>query len=429
MRVSNILKGLLTGVLVLSAVGFAWAEDNGAYSGFAPYSLFGVGDLFSGGSAYNMTMGGVGIASRNNRYLNYLNPAAVTARDSLSFMSDFSVYQNNRIIRQGSAVSASNLFNMNDFVFSFPVTRRGGAMVGIKPYSTMGYDFHYYETDPKVLAEVGNVSHNYYGQGSIYQIFAAAGVNLFKGLNLGVEYIHYTGNLEKTYEQELTDAAAIGLKDNTELILSANTLKFGLQYEQKVGSRLTLYAGAVYTMNARLGGFVNRQLTSGSMEISSSADTLTRMSSPYTLAGELGVGIGMSYNRKFRAEFDYTRSDWSECNFSDPIFTPGNRETFRFGVEYIPRPNDVRYYRNIIAYRAGAYFVRDYYKVNGNPVYARGITFGVTLPIFQWYNGVSLGVEIGQRGSLRNDMILENYINFNIGINLFDIWFQQYRYE
>lgn len=414
---------------MLSACVFAKADDNGSYSGFAPYSRFGVGDLFSGGSAYNMTMGGVGIALRNNRYLNYLNPAAVTARDSLSFMSDFSVYQNNKIFKQGSSTSATNLFNVNDFVFSFPITTRGGAMIGIKPYSAMGYDFHYYETDPKVLSEVGNVSHNYSGQGSIYQIFAAAGVNLFKNLNLGVEYIHYTGNIQKNYEQNLTDAASIGMKDNTEMILSANTAKFGLQYEQKIGSKFTLYLGATYTMNARLGGFVNRDITSGSLAISSVSDTLSKTSTPLFLASEKGVGIGFSYNRKLRGEFDYTRSNWSECNFSDPVFAPSNRESFRLGFEYIPKPNDVRYYRNIIAYRAGAYYIKDYYTVNGSPVSSRGITLGVTLPIFQWYNGVSLGIEIGQRGSLKNNLILENYVNFNIGINLFDIWFQQYRYE
>ena len=55
----------------------AKADDNGAYSGYAPYSIYGVGDLFNGGSAYNQTMGGVGIASRNNRFINSLNPAAV----------------------------------------------------------------------------------------------------------------------------------------------------------------------------------------------------------------------------------------------------------------------------------------------------------------------------------------------------------------
>ena len=61
-------------------------------------------------------MGGVGIATRNNRYINYLNPAAVTARDSLSFMADFGLQQSNNIYKQGDIKSAHNTFNIYDFV-------------------------------------------------------------------------------------------------------------------------------------------------------------------------------------------------------------------------------------------------------------------------------------------------------------------------
>ena len=67
--------------------------------------------------------------------------------------------------------------------------------------------------------------------------------------------------------------------------------------------------------------------------------------------------------------------------------------------------------------------------MNGQRVYARGVTLGATLPVFQWYNGITLGVDFGQRGSLQNNLVRETYVNFSIGINLFDIWFQQYRYE
>ncbi len=436
--IKEISLGILFCFLTLAT---AVADDNGAYTSYAPYSIFGVGDVFNGSTAYNTTMGGVGIASRNNRYLNSLNPAAVTARDSLSFMSDFSVYQNNRVMKQGSTTSASNLFNINDFIISFPLFNHTAMMVGIKPYSATGYNFSYYETNPGVLASIGNLQHSYAGQGSMYQIFAAGGVNLFKNLNLGVEYIHYIGNYEKSYTQTASDAAALNITNSSEMILSANTAKFGLQYVITPSSKLQFVVGATYKLNARLNGYINSSVTSGQASISSSADTLARMATPLYLADEAGVGISMVYNRKFRAEFDYTRSDWSNSGFEgqkgfsvngaggNPIFSTCVAQSFRFGVEYIPRPNDVRYYHNIIAYRAGVYYTKDYYSVNGNSIYARGITLGVTLPVFQWYNGLTLGFEVGQRGSLKNSLILETYANFSLGINLFDIWFQQYRYE
>lgn len=81
------------------------------------------------------------------------------------------------------------------------------------------------------------------------------------------------------------------------------------------------------------------------------------------------------------------------------------------------------------AYRAGAYYDRDYYKLNGHTVNSFGVTFGITLPVFRWYNGVSIGVDLGQRGTNSKDMIRERYAKIYVGFNIHDIWFQKPKYE
>ena len=129
---------LLSLFLIICSV--ATAQD-GTYGAYSPYSIFGIGDISKEGTAYNKSMGGVGIASRNNRFINYLNPAAVTARDSLPFMADFGLQQSNNIYKQGDIRSAHNTFNIYDFVMSFPIWRSSAFMVGITPYSDVGYDF------------------------------------------------------------------------------------------------------------------------------------------------------------------------------------------------------------------------------------------------------------------------------------------------
>ena len=104
-------------------------------------------------------------------------------------------------------------------------------------------------------------------------------------------------------------------------------------------------------------------------------------------------------------------------------------QSFRAGFEIVPNRNDIRYYARRCAYRAGAYFDQEYYKVNGNAINKYGLTFGVTLPVFRWYNGLSLGVDMGQRASTRNNLIREQYVTFNVGFNIHDIWFQKPRYN
>ena len=438
---NRVYRFLLSAALALLSL-TASAEDGGSYAGYTPYSVFGIGELMMPGSAYNKTMGGVGLASRNHRFINVLNPAAVTARDTLSFMSDYSVYETNTILRQGGQVSANNLFNINNFIISFPLFYSkavdGAMMVGIRPYSATGYSYGYYDTNATAIAAVGNISHSYSGLGSLYQAFATVGLDLFDKVSVGAEFTHYFGNIKKTYTETLTDAAAVGITKVNELQLGANSVKFGLQYEQPFGDKVKIGIGAVYGLDARLDGRIINTVTGGS----ETKDTVNINSLPgkLYLAGELGAGLSLTYGNKFRAEVDYTRSDWTNCGFtgvpgfavngaSGPLFTTGVSQSIRAGVEYIPNPTDIRYYHKLIAYRAGVYFTKENYSVSGNEIYSRGITLGATLPVFRWNNGLTLGMELGQRGSLKNNMVRETYVGFSLGVNLYDIWFQQPRYE
>ena len=76
-------------VAVFLVIGFCVSAQDGTYGAYSPYSIYGIGDIAKEGTAYNKSMGGVGIATRNRKFINYTNPAAVTARDTLSFMADF----------------------------------------------------------------------------------------------------------------------------------------------------------------------------------------------------------------------------------------------------------------------------------------------------------------------------------------------------
>jgi hypothetical protein len=58
-----------------------------------------------------------------------------------------------------------------------------------------------------------------------------------------------------------------------------------------------------------------------------------------------------------------------------------------------------------------------------------GISLGVTLPVFRLSNGLTFGVEFGKKGINIDNTVKENYINFSIGINTYDIWFQKNRYN
>ena len=425
---------------VFLVVSVSVSAQDGTHGAYSPYSVYGIGDISKEGTAYNKSKGGTGIATRNRKFINYLNPAAVTARDSLSFMADFGLVQNNTVFKQGDLKSGHNTFNIYDFVLSFPIYRSSAFMVGITPYSDVGYDFSSIETDPDIIGNTGNISYDSYGNGSVYQAFFGAGVTLWKKLSLGAEAIYYFGNLDKITKMDYTDQSYRSLNSGSELTIRGVTGKFGLQYEQELGGEVSMTIGATYRMGTNMKGYSTnfRYATQSSVTASLRHTVDTLGARGMRIGDEIGVGIAVSGGEKWSAEFNYLRSDWRKSGFDSApgfavsggsVFSSTVSQSFRAGFEIVPNRNDMRSYLKTCSYRVGAYYDQAYYKLDGNNVNSIGITFGMTLPVFQWHNGITLGVDLGQRSSNRNNMIRERYATFFIGFNIHDLWFRKIQYN
>ena len=436
--ISKIERILLLTVFLIISV--CVSAQDGTYGAYSPYSIFGIGDISKEGTAYNKSMGGTGIANRNRRFINYMNPAAVTARDSLSFMADFGLTESNSVFRQGDIKSAHNTFNIYDFVMTFPIYKSSAFMVGITPFSDMGYDFSSIEKDPEIIGNTGNITYDSYGTGSVYQVFAGAGVTFWKRLSLGAEMIYYFGNLDKVTNMDYSNSSYRSVNSGSELMVRGLTGKFGLQYEQKIAGDVSVVVGATYRMGTNMKGYSTNYRYANQSSVTDtlkySIDTLAR--SGMRFGDEIGIGIAVKGGERWSAEFNYLRSDWSKSGFDnapgfssigDSKFTSTVSQSFRAGFEIVPNRNDIRYYLKRCSYRAGVYYDQAYYKLDGHNVNSMGITLGVTLPVFRYYNGISLGVDMGQRASTRNNMIRERYITFNIGFNIHDIWFRKVQYN
>ena len=432
-------------LICLSFGAAAYGQDNGAYGSFSPYSIYGIGNMSKEGTAYNRSMGGVGIANRSKRFINIMNPASLTARDSLSFMADFGLSESNTIYRQnldGAKLrSGNNTFNIHDFVISFPIYRSSAFMVGITPFSDVGYGFSSVVTDQDIIGETGNITYTNSGEGSVYQVFAGGAVTFWRRLSIGAEAIYYFGSLDKTYRMIYSDDSYRSVNNGYNLLLHGVTGKFGVQYEQPLGNGYSLTLGATYRLRTNVKGYVTDYsyaiTTETTDTLRNSVDTLGR-SSGIRFGDELGVGVSIRSGDKWSLEVNYLMSDWRGSGMSDrrgfaaagrSVFTSTVSHSLRAGFEIVPNRNDIRYYLKRCAYRAGLYYDTSYYLLDGNKVNSFGLTLGATLPVFRWYNGITVGVDIGQRGSLRGNMVRENYVNFSVGFNIHDLWFQKPRYN
>ncbi len=434
----KIFKSLIVFSLLI-VTGISAFAQNGAYTSYSPYSIFGVGDITKQGNAYTKGMGGVGVATRSNRYINYLNPASVTARDTLSFMMDFGLTSENKVYKQGNITSANNAFNISDIVFSFPIHGKTAMIMGITPFSSVGYYFSHPITDPSIIGQTGNIYYSSKGSGDMYQLFVGAGTMLFNRLSLGAEFEYFFGNIIKNTSMTFSNSSYRSISSGYTLELNAATGKFGMQYDQPLGKDMTLTLGATYRLGTDMKGSVTDFKYASVSEISDTlSHNINRLNGEVKIADELGIGISLKKGDKWRGEFNYMKSDWGKsgmgtvtgfANMGSVAFSATDTESYRAGFEIVPNRNDIRYYLRRCAYRAGIYYDKAYYKLDGNQINSYGLTLGVTLPVFRWYNGLSLGVDIGRKGNVTGNITRENYAMFVIGFNIHDIWFQKPRYD
>ena len=439
MQTGKIKKSLF--FILLSALFFAGADAMGqntdALGTYTPYSLYGIGNIEKQGTAVNRAMGGIGTGLRSNRYINYLNPASITNRDTLSFMLDFGVDQKNIYSSDGISNTGYNTFSVKNLVFSAPVYKKSALIVGVVPYSNIGYKFENTETDPSIVSQYGSITYQKYGEGSINQFFIGGAMNFLKDFSIGAQYIYYFGALNRNSNVLFSsDPSVRSITTGWDYSLGASSVKVGLQYFKGFGERNQYYfnAGATYTLATSLKGDYNR-FARAQQEGTSAIDTVYNYSTDNAkvkLPHEFSIGMSIGQRDKWMLGADYVQQNWKSSAYDGVEgmnFTPNTARSFRLGFEFIPNMYDLKYYFKRVTYRFGAYYDQTYMNFGGNRINAAGFTFGMSLPIYRLYNAFNVAVDFGHRGSTKNNLVRERYVQFVINISLHDLWFIKYRYQ
>lgn len=422
-------------VLLCSASFGLKSQTTDALGAYTPYSLFGLGEMERLGTAYNASMGGIGIGVRDNRVINYINPAAITARDTLAFMMDFGVTQKNIYNSDSRTRSAYNVFNMQNIAITVPIYKQSAFIIGITPFSNVGYKFLGTEYDNHIEATMGDVKYQKYGTGSINQLFMGAALTFLKRFSFGAQALYYFGALDKMSNALFSTASEYNdIYTGWEYRVSCFSGKFGLQYTQPIAKNQSiLTVGITYRMGNDLKGDIYRYAYSASTLAIDTVFYQRQDNLGIKIASEMGIGFSYRQKDKWTIGFDYARQNWKNSTFAEYPglfnFDPAVAQSFKAGFEIVPNRYDARYYMKKVAYRVGAYYDKSYISLNGHQINSFGITFGASFPVYKWYNAITFAVDLGQRGSLKNDLVRERYVNFMLNINLHDIWFMKYRYE
>lgn len=388
------------------------------------------------------SMGSTGVAFSNSTKINFLNPASLGAVYPKSMIFNLGAEGQNFYAKTVDKKTSYNTFNFRDLALQFPLARRLGMLVSVTPLSSVGYRVEMFETDPKLLANVGSLTYKYAGSGGITQAKVSIGGRIFKNLSLGADMIFYHGRISRSFSNNIIPISESELYSfaNGSYSQDYSRLWFnlGMQYHliSKPNRMLTL--GATYQPKLNLRPMETRVVSSSSGFIDNISTTKERKD--IYMPAALKVGL-FYYTNKIGAGLDFGMKNWGSLNSSSyDNIRYVNTKSVNAGIQYTPNAIDIRNVLKRWTYRLGARYEDYYLNINGHKINDVAITGGIGFPVkMGGFTSIDVGFEVGRRGSTATglsgtqqfNMIKESYFKFSVGFSFFgeDYWFQKYKFN
>lgn len=402
-------------LLCMSCAASAMADVN------TPYSMYGYGVMGNRATSKQRQMGGVGYAMQSGRQINAMNPASYASVDSLTFLWDMGADVASQWSRDDSGSNHSWGGGLQYVTMQFPLSKHMGMSIGMVPLTQVGYAFG---EDIKFGARQNQ------GSGGINQAYAGISGKV-GGFSVGVNVSYDFGTIQNDVYASPT-ASSQSLFEQIMQIRDWNIVA-GIQYRQPLNKFNSLTLGATYSPKKSFHG--NTWLTLQDLQSDTRPDTVayTGMKGKYYSPQTLGVGLAYRHERvhSILIEADFTWQQWSKAEFSSLTDAAGqvvfqgmkfnDRRTFAVGGEYA---HNVRgSYLERMPWRIGGFFTRDYLKVGANSVKEFGISLGTGFTAPRAKTMINVGLEWRHRYSAPVNMLSENYLSLNIGVNFNEVWF------
>ncbi|MFC2090443.1 hypothetical protein ACFLT1_06660 [Bacteroidota bacterium] len=407
---------------------------------YSPYTRFGLGDISRDGFTQNFSMGGTGIAIQDKNSLNYMNPAAYAARDSMSVLLDFGM--NVAYNQYLTSTQQKDWWNgsFHHIALSLPVGKYLAIGTGLVPFSSVGYNI---KQEYNELGTGDAIDFYYTGDGGVMKYFLGMSGTLFNRISIGSNMNVLIGDI--TRQRIMTFPRNRGFAETQavdEISLQHVYFGFGIQYKEVFSDKFFFTLGATYDMQTDLNSAFNtsvRNIFKGnigtindSVPLSNAYELISEESNKaIVLPAKIGVGVAMGIPGKLTLTGDYITQNWAEVNntFDVDGFDLALSRSISGGIEYIPDFEAFRGYHNLISYRLGGYAHDSYVKVGEEQIKNYGITFGVGLPMGRAGSSLNIGFDLGTRGTTENNLIKENYGILTFSVTLHDLWFYKRKYD
>lgn len=397
----------------------------------SPYSFIGLGDSYAKGNIRSLSMGGVDMALRSPMYINMMNPAGISGIDTLSFVGSVGVAMNNSSYRTSDLTSKFSSANINHLAIAMPITRWWKTAVLLLPYSSVGYEVLDYGT----IENGGKTSFSYDGNGGMDAISWSNAFSINKNLAFGINASYYFGKIEHSRTVMFPDSAYIFNSLVSEsVVINGFFFEAGLQYYKDLDENNTLGFGLKYGNQSKLNAttdYLSLNYLGDDIYNNSTLDTIrqwTKGSNTIELPYSIGAGISWVKKNKLTVAADFKFENWKNFKYLENKLDLSNKLSFALGTEFIPQSNTLSAYWKMVHYRMGFRYEHLGIKFASNEIKEYAVSVGFGLPLRKSRTFVNLGFELGQNGTIDNNLIQERFFRVMLGISIHENWFRKSKY-
>ncbi|MDO4770617.1 hypothetical protein [Porphyromonas sp.] len=400
----------------------------------SPYSRFGYGLLNTPVSTALKGMGGAAIGVQSDKIVNFANPAAYAASDSLSFIMDIGVSANWSRYGDGKVSKSAILGNLDYLAMQFSLYKdRLIFSTGIVPFSTAGYGL-------KNLIRIENserpgemFQQTFKGTGSIQSLYGGLGAKVFGGLSLGANVRYTFGAITHTSQTTPSSTLFNRTLKSSDIRVSALSFDFGAQYKLTYGDENYIVLGATFSPAAKM----SPELTLVENKNAGAAiqpEIIKKELKPDTEL-PLKAGFGVSWNKgnKLLLASDVQMTRWGSVPniFANDKLMLKDSYKVSLGAEY-SKDRFSRDYADKIIYRGGVNYETSYTDL---PIVGKvdrvGAALGIGLPVSPYNERtsyVNLSLEyIKGLPSGGNNVFSEDMVRLSLSINFSETWFKKLR--
>jgi hypothetical protein len=400
----------------------------------SPYSRFGIGQLENkSANARLKAMGGISNAIGSNSFINNSNPATYARFDSLSFLFNAGVSAGSATLRTSTQSESASNSRLTYMSVGFPVTPWWRASAGLLPYSSVAYDV----LIPIQNELTGNYAKTFSGSGGLNRFYVGSAIAITKSLSVGVNANYVFGKSNNDVLLHFFDSVYYAnTKIENKIQVNSFMFDYGLFYVADIGNNFNLHAGISYSQEMNLTAkreYAVKSITggvNGNLELI--RDTIDyRPEEEGKLIMPQGIGLGLAIEKKnsWLVGADFNWQNWEKFEAFGQSDSLTNAWNIAIGGQYTPPHTSISKYWKRITYRAGLRYDQTYLNLRGEAINEFGISFGMGLPVPRSLTSVDVSLELGRRGTVANNLVQETFVNFTLGVAIYERWFVKRRYH